>query len=170
METKICIKCKKPGEFQIKGHSKRTGLPLVSNTCKKCGNEMKRAWSKTESGKRILSLSRSKRKRGEAARNSTKRYGKKVSDHGKILKKIALDYKGGPKCSRCGLEDECLSVFEFHHRDSTEKKIPIATWLRKRPLGSDDISGILSELDKCDVVCSNCHKRIHYGSYEYEIF
>ena len=69
------------------------------------------------------------------------------------LKLKAIQYKGG-KCLDCGFSGH-YAVFEFHHRDPSVKEY---AWnkLRKRPLKT-----ILEELDKCDVLCANCHRLRH---------
>ena len=74
-----------------------------------------------------------------------------------IQRKInAVNYKGG-KCEKCGLElvNSHYSVFEFHHLDKSKKD---CSWDKLR-LKSDD--SIRKELDKCIVVCANCHRLIH---------
>lgn len=70
----------------------------------------------------------------------------------------AVEHKGGPICSVCG-EDftgrlECL---DFHHENPEEKeiglgKIMMGGWPR-----------IEQELDKCILLCSNCHRTLHKG-------
>ena len=57
------------------------------------------------------------------------------------------------QCSSCGLDDKmCL---DFHHLDSKFKNVSQlvndATTLEK----------IKCEIDKCDVLCANCHKKHH---------
>lgn len=69
-------------------------------------------------------------------------------------KSLAVEYKGG-KCQQCGY-CKSLSALEFHHRDSTEKDFGIA---RRWYKGLDDI--LKKELDKCDLLCSNCHREVH---------
>jgi hypothetical protein len=65
------------------------------------------------------------------------------------------EYKSLLKCLRCPEDDPvCL---EFHHRDPKEKDIELSRavrdgWSKER---------ILKEAEKCDVVCSNCHKKLH---------
>jgi hypothetical protein len=60
------------------------------------------------------------------------------------------------KCSRCPETHEaCL---DFHHRDSADKVTNLSTshlkgWGRAR---------ILKEMEKCEVVCSNCHRKQHW--------
>jgi len=71
-------------------------------------------------------------------------------------KKIkSVEYKGG-KCVICGYK-KCYSALEFHHNDPNEKDFTIS----KYPNRSFD--RIKKELDKCVLVCSNCHREIHEG-------
>lgn len=67
-----------------------------------------------------------------------------------------INYKGGV-CSRCGitLQASHYCIFDFHHRDSLEKEFEAS----KLKYKSWNI--IKSELEKCDLVCSNCHRLIH---------
>lgn len=71
-----------------------------------------------------------------------------------IQRKVkAVAYKGG-KCKICGYNKNHAAL-GFHHRDSSTKdfewtKLRLRSWKR-----------IIEELDKCDLVCSNCHAEIH---------
>lgn len=68
-----------------------------------------------------------------------------------------VEYKGG-KCVLCGY-DKCPAAFAFHHRDPSQKEFSI------REVHSVVLSDkIKLELDKCDLVCANCHAEIHYES------
>jgi ActR/RegA family two-component response regulator len=69
------------------------------------------------------------------------------------IKKRAIEYKGG-KCSICGY-DKCKQALEFHHRDDTEKEFNISG------LHSIRWERIQRELDKCDLLCANCHREVH---------
>lgn len=72
----------------------------------------------------------------------------------RINRKIeCVMYKGG-KCERCRY-DKCLSALEFHHTDPNEKDFSISNSDKT----SFDI--LKNELDKCVLVCSNCHREIH---------
>ena len=72
----------------------------------------------------------------------------------KIKRKLkAIEYKGG-KCSKCGY-DKNLSALEFHHVNSNEKDFEISRYISK------SWESLVIELDKCILVCSNCHKEIH---------
>ena len=70
------------------------------------------------------------------------------------VRRMAVAYMGG-RCSRCGYDD-CLEALEFHHRDASQKDFGISakghsrSWARVR-----------AELDKCVLVCANCHRALH---------
>lgn len=70
------------------------------------------------------------------------------------VKKILVEYKGGC-CSRCGY-NKCLGALHFHHIDAKEKDFGVGykgnTFALER---------LKKEVDKCDLVCSNCHAEIH---------
>lgn len=70
------------------------------------------------------------------------------------LKLMAIEYKGG-KCSKCGY-NKCIGALEFHHLDPSKKDFGISNGGITR---SWEI--IKEELDKCALVCSNCHSEIH---------
>ncbi len=79
---------------------------------------------------------------------------KRSKERSSSFKKWAVDYKGG-KCIKC-MYDKCLDAFDFHHRNPEEKDIDVAKiklWSKERAI---------KELDKCDLVCRNCHAEIHY--------
>ena len=72
----------------------------------------------------------------------------------KRLKEKLVAYKGG-KCEVCGY-DKCITALEFHHLDPTEKEFGIGG---KNVLSFEKCK---KEVDKCILVCANCHREIHY--------
>lgn len=72
------------------------------------------------------------------------------------LKELAVEYKGG-KCQCCGY-NKCICALEFHHLNGEEKEFSISAngYTRKWET-------VKKELDKCILLCSNCHKEVHYG-------
>jgi len=76
-------------------------------------------------------------------------------DKSKELKQRAIDYLGS-KCACCGLKTNILSVYDFHHINPSEKAIEI------RPLLFTTWEKIEKEIRKCQLVCSNCHRIIHF--------
>lgn len=66
----------------------------------------------------------------------------------------AIEYKGG-KCSVCGNTFH-PAVYDFHHLDPSIKDANPTVLLK------GTFEDALSELDKCILVCSNCHRLIHH--------
>lgn len=71
-----------------------------------------------------------------------------------MIKQWAVDYKGG-KCENCGY-DKCISALDFHHKIPTEKDFCISN--RNISLHWKNIK---EELDKCSLLCANCHREEH---------
>lgn len=70
------------------------------------------------------------------------------------FKEVVVKYKGG-SCENCGY-NKFISALEFHHIDPSEKDFSISN-VKTYKL-TDKIK---NELDKCILVCSNCHREIH---------
>ena len=68
----------------------------------------------------------------------------------------ALEYKGG-KCQTCG--ENRPATLCFHHRDPSEKSFN----LDGRTFANRKWEFVKEEVDKCDLLCHNCHHMIHYG-------
>ena len=77
-----------------------------------------------------------------------------VARRRKKLKQLAVEYKGG-KCSICGYS-KCIAALEFHHLNPLEKDFGISASGETRSWEK-----VKAELDKCIIVCSNCHREIH---------
>jgi hypothetical protein len=54
----------------------------------------------------------------------------------------------------CGLVDHPC-VYDFHHRDRAHKDLSIATT-------GKSFESLKEELLKCDLLCTNCHRKKHY--------
>jgi hypothetical protein len=59
-------------------------------------------------------------------------------------------------CERCGESD--LRIIEFHHRDPGQKIADVQAM--KRAKWSEE--QILAEIRKCDCLCPNCHRKLHF--------
>jgi hypothetical protein len=70
------------------------------------------------------------------------------------IKRKYADYLGG-KCQDCFNEN--IIVLEFHHRNPNDKKFDISRRKHKTSWKT-----ITKELDKCDLLCANCHREKHY--------
>ena len=67
----------------------------------------------------------------------------------------------GCKCSICGYYRN-YAALEFHHVNPEYKSFQ----LDSRHLSNTTMATILEEVKKCILVCSNCHKEIHYPNME----
>ena len=63
----------------------------------------------------------------------------------------AIEYKGG-KCEHCGY-NKYRGALEFHHKDPTQKD--------PTGLKAYKIERLFAEVDKCVLLCSNCHREEH---------
>ena len=72
----------------------------------------------------------------------------------KRTKEKLIEYKGG-KCQVCGY-NKCASALEFHHLDPSQKDFTISG-------GTKSFESLKPEVDKCILVCANCHREIHAG-------
>lgn len=75
----------------------------------------------------------------------------------------AIKMKGG-KCQECG--EERLPTLCFHHRDPSQKEINLVG----RAFGSKTWDSLKEEVDKCDLLCNNCHLNLHFGGSWDEFF
>lgn len=96
----------------------------------------------------FIELSKANEQRNKRQRNEYRKT--RVRNH----KLKAIEYLGG-SCQRCGGKfDSC--VYDFHHKHPSEKEFEPSvllnyTWDR-----------IQEELDKCLLLCSNCHRITHW--------
>lgn len=80
----------------------------------------------------------------------------RVAEKRRELKLQALEYKGG-SCANCGY-NKCPAAMVFHHPDPSEKDFGIS--------GGGNIKSfekMKPELDKCILLCGNCHSEVHYA-------
>lgn len=71
------------------------------------------------------------------------------------MKQKLVDYKGG-KCEVCNYS-RCLSSIDFHHRNPKEKDFGVNGHYNMA------FEKLRKEVDKCVLVCRNCHGEIHEG-------
>jgi transposase len=88
---------------------------------------------------------------GERKASLCKKCESKVRSRKNKLK--AVEYKGG-ECKICGYK-KCLGALDFHHpkNDKDSNWTKMKSWKFER---------IVSELDKCVLLCRNCHAEEHW--------
>jgi len=81
-------------------------------------------------------------------------------------KQIYLEYKGD-KCERCGYY-KCDASLSFHHKDEENKSFMLSR-VKKGIKNINELKTyITEELDKCEVICNNCHNEEHIDKEKYE--
>ena len=65
-----------------------------------------------------------------------------------------IELKGG-KCNRCNNVFP-LMCYDFHHVDPSTKKEKTVNWTQEDNL-------LREEMNKCSVLCANCHRIVHFG-------
>lgn len=71
------------------------------------------------------------------------------------------DYKAERKCQKCNCDK--FYLLDFHHIDPQQKDYTIAS----NPNAKKET--LLQEIEKCVLLCSNCHREFHYLEKEFNI-
>jgi len=77
-------------------------------------------------------------------------------------KMFLIESKGGC-CELCGYNKNLASL-EFHHKDPSIKDFQ----LDLRKLSNSKMVDLLSEVEKCQLLCANCHRETHSPELEIE--
>lgn len=158
---KICKNCNVAFPFLINIDGKKRNLKnrKYCLICSPFGiHNTKKLHNKTENITNYCSWHTCKKPLGG---NQTKYCSKKcktktlVNNHRCKLKDKAIHYRGG-QCEICGYKN-CIAALEFHHKNNKQKNFGISKSGCTRSWEK-----IQKELDLCILVCSNCHKEIHW--------
>lgn len=133
MEKTCCI-CKQSKEL-ICYHKKRSSVDGHQNICKECTKQSSKMYysQHTEEHKKFCLL----RKKKARQKNN----------------KMQREIKASYGCQLCSEAEPCC--LEFHH--IKEKSFNVSEHLYKK------LEHLLIEMEKCTVLCSNCHKKVHAG-------
>lgn len=84
-----------------------------------------------------------------------------VIERQRKLKQKCVEYCGN-KCKICGYS-KYIGALDFHHLDPNKKDIKFSRFGRTSWDNNKD--KLTQELDKCILLCSNCHREVHGGLY-----
>ena len=73
-----------------------------------------------------------------------------------LARKLNIIKTAGGHCTICGYNKN-LAALVFHHADASGKDFK----LDMRSLSNRKIEPIIKEIDKCTLVCANCHAEMH---------
>ncbi len=99
----------------------------------------------------------------ELVRNYGRHWYRQNADHVKAKKAVNkrkllewfVGYKSQLACQFCGESDPV--ALDFHHRDASKKEISITRAIHD----GWSVNRVLKEIAKCDILCANCHRRLH---------
>lgn len=82
------------------------------------------------------------------------KYKKLIEKRKREIRDLYTDYKRNLRCSHCGEDESCC--LEFHHRDNNKESN-----VSSMPFEGNSWESIKKEIDKCIVLCANCHRKEH---------
>jgi len=132
-----CLECSSFGQHNTKQIHKEDELEF--EVCQDCGREYEYDRDKGHRRNRCNSCSVSRRREAK--------------------KQDLVDYAGG-ECQDCGY-DKCNRALAFHHNDPEQKSFGINISSMTK-----DYETLVEEVDKCTLLCSNCHMERHCGEHQ----
>ncbi len=88
-------------------------------------------------------------------KNNKKYYTNRQKRRREEYKKFLKDVKDQLVCAMCPEDEACC--LDFHHKDPNKKEYAVSVMVGR----GFSKENILKEIEKCTVVCSNCHRKIH---------
>ena len=88
--------------------------------------------------------------------NNKKKHSEAGKERRKKTREWLRDYKSKLKCNRC--DEDHPSCMQFHHIDPSQKELNIRGAVR----ANWSIERIQLEIEKCEVLCANCHFKEHW--------
>ncbi len=141
--NKVCTKCNKTLPTLSFSRCRASADGLQAH-CKECKKQYRK--NNAERHKEVV--------REYQANNRDSINRKARERRAKHLNRLIEDL-GGLKCSMCGFKDEYIGCYDFHHKDMSTKEHNLGSIMLH------NFTKIKEEADKCVLVCSNCHRKIH---------
>ena len=157
--------CGRTKDYLVQGNHLKNGHTIQCPLCRKDNRQnlivkQKHSTKKTKCaicGKGFIPNSQKRKYCYECSPTSSKKgRAATITCMRKAAKKALVKYKGG-KCSICGY-NKSLNALHFHHLDSSMKDFEVADAYSN---GQFDMEKMRKEVDKCILVCANCHAELH---------
>lgn len=144
MSTKTCSRCQEEKHVdcfpiqrrRYKGSKQQSSVRR--SECKECYNAYMREYLKDNN-----------------------KHKKRVHNHKIEKSKFVQEHKLEKGCMICGY-NKCKTSLHYHHLDPKNKNFEVS-WGASRGRKMEDIQ---KEIDKCAIVCANCHGEIEEGIIE----
>ena len=124
-----CLQWKDEGEFNFRYKA----LGIRHPTCRDCHKTFRKSWYEKNKDGHLANVKARKHEVRDLARN------------------YVWEYLSVHPCVECGETDPV--VLEFHHRSGKDKAVS------ELVAAGFSIATIQAEIEKCDVLCANCHRR-----------
>lgn len=132
---KFCGKCKKDLEDNKFSKRNKGNSHGLQAWCKKCSNANRRK---------------------DYFKNQEREI-KVRKDRKDSIREFLVEYKSKLFCAICG--ENHPATLDFHHVNPEEKDFRMADAVKD----GYSIKKILEEIQKCQVLCANCHRKLHYN-------
>lgn len=127
-----CGKLKPESAFNWRNRSKGWKW----GTCKTCQSAQRKQWYENNKERHKHNV---KQNRRETVRQT---------------RQFVLDYLQSHPCELCGESDP--AVLEFHHRDPADKRTRVSAMINT----GYSVDKVREEIEKCQVLCANCHRKV----------
>ncbi|HEX6036253.1 MAG TPA: hypothetical protein VFY83_17570 [Anaerolineales bacterium] len=125
-----CLQWKEETEFNWRYKT----LGIRHPTCRKCHKPFRKTWYESNKERHLKQV----KDRKHEARTVAREY--------------VFDYLSTHPCIECGEADP--RVLEFHHRHDKDMGVSVMV------AGGYPVATIQAEIEKCDVLCANCHRKV----------
>lgn len=118
---------------------------METKICTKCGKELP-----------LDAFPWRDRKKGTRRADCKECHSKYMKQQYAQKKSIIEEQKAQQKCAKCG--ESRGYVLDYHHLNPEEKETTIARMTSNRY----NLEDIQKEIEKCIVLCANCHREFHH--------
>lgn len=95
----------------------------------------------------------------EKITNNRRPYQRNIYLTKRVVRRLAFILRAGGKCVEC--DNSNVRVLQFHHRDKEDKGFEIGRALNSGAQMKYPYEVMIKELEKCDLLCGNCHAERH---------
>jgi hypothetical protein len=172
-ERKCKIKWFDTDKEKRKQYREKSAKKRNPQTCEYCNNEFlnyeKRRFCSIQccnSSRNKLDYSDCKTEKEKRAKywrhyysqtKNKKKHIKRVGNTNILVRKKFNEFKLRLQCQECG--ENHIATLDFHHENKDSKSSTISALVH----GCNSWDLIMSEIKKCVVLCSNCHRKLHYN-------
>ncbi len=152
---------------------KLVAIKLCGSKCKLCGESRHWVLDFHHNGEKTNTISFLRKNRWSILKNEIKNcillcancHAEKHTTGGRngIIKSAFINEHDLTKCENCGY-DKCIGALDFHHKK--DKTFGINQALSRKI--SVTPQELLTEVDKCAILCRNCHRGEHFDFKKYK--